>query len=212
MGGRSPGHGLGRCIIAVGGPITRVLWRIRVLGRENVPDGPAILCCNHVSNLDPILVNFMSPRFLRFMAKAEMFATPLGEWFWLRVGAFPVKRGVADRAALSTAAEILEDGGILGVFPEGTRTQGEGLGEAHQGAAFLAVRTGAPIVPSAIHGTAGVWPKGAWVPRFPRITIVFGEPIRSEEFGEGARRQRIETMTAEVMARIARLLEEAGGA
>lgn len=211
MSGREPGHLLGTVLRAVFGRAFPALWRTRVIGRENVPRGAAIVASNHASNLDPLLVNMTCPRYVRFMAKQEMWSTALGRWLYPRLGAFPVRRRAADRTAIATATRILEEGGVLGVFPEGTRGSG-GLGEGQSGAAFLALRTGSPVVPTAVHGTAGALPEGARFPRFPRVTIRFGTPIDPGSFAEGGRRERVDAMTDAIMRAISLELEEARAA
>jgi 1-acyl-sn-glycerol-3-phosphate acyltransferase len=202
---------LGVFLRATFGPLLAALYRTRVIGAENVPDGPAILCGNHISNMDPVLLWIVAPRPVRFMAKAEAWDNKLMAWGLPRVWAFPVKRGEPDRRAITVASEVLRDGHLLGVFPEGTRNT-DGTAEAQDGAAFLALRNGVPIVPLGVYGTDRIKPAGARLPRFPRVVISYGEPIRPEEFTQGGRKERMEAMTAEVMRGIARQLEEAAGA
>jgi 1-acyl-sn-glycerol-3-phosphate acyltransferase len=113
---------------------------------------------------------------------------------------------------ISTATELLTGGELVGMFPEGTRGQigSEVLGEAHQGVSFIALRADVPIVPVGIAGTDKALPRGAKLPRFPRVTIRFGEPIYPAEF-EGGRKERMEAVTAELMARIAIERDKARG-
>lgn len=129
-------------------PLYRFLFRIRVEGVENVPlEGGVILCANHVSMHDPIMVGVAAPRQIRFMAKEELFRNPLVRVVVQGLGAFPVKRGHPDRAALKRAMEVLHSGGCFGVFPEGTRVHADHLGQAEPGTAYLALKTGAAVVP-----------------------------------------------------------------
>jgi 1-acyl-sn-glycerol-3-phosphate acyltransferase len=112
---------------------------------------------------------------MRFMAKAELFRGPLG-WFVSRLGAFPVRRGAADTEALTTARAILDGGGLLIVFPEGTRIDDpDALGSPHHGAGRLAVQSGAPILPTAVYGTSQLW-LGP-IPKPRRIGIAFLAPV-----------------------------------
>ena len=188
--------------------LVRPLFRIRWIGRENVPArGPVILAGNHASYLDPLVIAAGMRRKLSFMAKSELFEVPVLAWISRGLTAFPVRRGMADREAIQTATNRLSEGGALGIFPEGTRNP-DGGGVAQEGAAFLAMRSGAPIVPVGIDGTARVRPAGVRLLRFPAITIVYGAPIDPAAF-EGGRRERISAMTEELMRRIDEAREQA---
>ncbi|MDZ4180626.1 MAG: lysophospholipid acyltransferase family protein [Coriobacteriia bacterium] len=186
------------------------IFRVRTLGADNVPEGPVLLAGNHVSYGDPILLWCAAPRRVHFMAKVELWQSAFLGWALDRVWAFPVRRGTADREALSIAGALLAAGETVGVFPEGTRNR-EGTAEAQQGAAFIAMRAGVPIVPVGIAGTDRIKPKGARLMRFPRVTISYGKPVTAEEFGDMGRKQRVEAMTAEVMVRITTELTRARG-
>ncbi len=184
-------------------------YRTRVVGAENIPaHGGYILAGNHVSYLDPALLWCVTPKPTHFIAKQELFAVPAIGWILTRLWALPISRGEADREAIQRATSLLKAGESVGIFPEGTRqTMGPGdvtqVGAAHQGVSFIAMRAGVPIVPVAISGTEKALPRGARFPRFPRVTIRFGRPVRVEEFPQTARREKMEAMTAEVMRRIA---------
>jgi 1-acyl-sn-glycerol-3-phosphate acyltransferase len=130
-----------------------VVLRIRVEGTENFPRrGSFILCSNHVSWLDPLLLGAMSPRRLFYMTKAEAFASPLANRILRTVGAFPVRRHTADRGAIRRALHLLGKGRTVAVFPEGTRSRNGSIGRAEPGAALLAVWSGADVLPVAISG------------------------------------------------------------
>lgn len=182
------------------------VYRTRLAGTENVPPEGAILAGNHVSYLDPVLLWCGAPRPVYFMAKAELWDSRLIGWALDRLLAFPIHRGTPDRSALATAGTLLSSGQLVGIFPEGTRHRagdtGE-LGEANEGVAFIALRAGVPVVPVGIFGTAAALPRGARLPRFPRVTIRFGEPVRPEDFADGGRKECVERMTGEIMSRIA---------
>lgn len=161
----------------VGTGLARTLLSLRVEGAEHVPaEGPVILAGNHSGILDGPLVFFVSPRPTRLLTKAEVF---VGGWAracgWL--GLIPVHRGRADRAALQAGLAHLADGGALGVFPEGTRGTGA-LEQVADGVAYLALRSGAPVVPIAVTGTLAALPRGKKVPawRAP-VRVVFGPPV-----------------------------------
>jgi 1-acyl-sn-glycerol-3-phosphate acyltransferase len=155
-------------------PLLRGWFAVRVEG-EPPAAGPAILAPNHKSFLDAFFVGLVVPAPVRYMAKTELFARPFGGLL-VRLGAFPVRRGEQDADALETAGDILAGGGLVVVFPEGTRVQDpDALGLPHHGAGRLAVATGAPIVPMAIAGTAHLWLGPFPKPR--RVVVAFGAPI-----------------------------------
>jgi 1-acyl-sn-glycerol-3-phosphate acyltransferase len=209
----SPAAGLGaprwrlaRFLHATVAKVLVAIYRVRVIGSDLLPaDGGYVLAGNHVSYLDPALLWCVTPRPVHFIAKQELFDTRIIGWGLSRVYAFPIHRGTADRVAIQRATELLKAGEIVGIFPEGTRQKpGESsdLGEAHEGVAFIAMRAGVPVVPVGISGTDKALPKGAKLPRFPRVTIRFGEPVLAEQFSEGGRKERTAAMTAEIMRRI----------
>ncbi len=143
-------------------PFVKLVLRPKVSGLENVPSsGKLMLCCNHQSFLDLFVLVIVFPRQIRFMAKKELFKNPIANWFFSRLGAFPVDRGNGDKAAIKTAVSVLESDGVLGIFPEGTRRAAGKPGKAKAGAAMLAFTTGADIFPIAInyHGKAGIFSK-----------------------------------------------------
>jgi 1-acyl-sn-glycerol-3-phosphate acyltransferase len=154
----------------------RLYFRMHVSGAEHIPrEGAAIVAPNHKSFWDSFFIGVCTRRHLRFMGKEELFAGAKGRLL-VRLGAFPVRRGQSDADALETAREVLRQGGLLALFPEGTRVRDpEGLGQPKRGAGRLALETGAPIVPCAITGTerlfAGPFPK----PK--RVQVAFSEPI-----------------------------------
>ena len=158
-------------------PMLRLWFRMHVEGREHLPaEGGVIIAPNHKSFLDPFFIGLATRRRLRYMAKIEMFRRPWAALL-LRLGAFPVRRGEADADALETARQLLEDGQAVVVFPEGTRVdEPDALGAPHHGAARLAVKTGAPIVPTAVAGTANLW-LGP-VPKPHRVRVAFLPPVR----------------------------------
>ena len=160
-----------------------VLWvvaRWTVTGRDRVPkDGPLIVVCNHLNNADPpILGAAIAKRRVRFMAKIEIFKYPFGVVPRL-YDAFPVRRFEADMGALLTAERILKKGGVLGMFPEGTRSRTGFVGKPHPGTALIALRSGATVLPCAISGTE-VLRNPFNVLRKPRISVQIGEPMLIE--------------------------------
>jgi 1-acyl-sn-glycerol-3-phosphate acyltransferase len=161
-------------------PFLHGWFRLRIEGADRIPAaGPAIIAPNHKSFMDAFFVAMATRRPVRFMAKAELFRAPLGALL-RRLGAFPVRRGAGDLGALQTARAILADGGLVVLFPEGTRVEdADALGAPHHGAGRLALATGAPIVPAAIAGTARMW-LGP-IPKPRKVQLAFGEPIAIPE-------------------------------
>lgn len=154
-----------------------LLYRIDVEGKENIPDqGSAVICSNHISNLDPPLVGASIARQIHFMAKDELFRIPIIARFLRALNAFPVKRGEGDAAAVKNAIRLLRNGQMLGIFPEGTRSKTGELGKAHIGAALIALKGKAPIVPVAIIGPYRL---------FRRVKLVIGEPIDVTPYTQG---------------------------
>ncbi|QKY71614.1 1-acyl-sn-glycerol-3-phosphate acyltransferase [Lentibacillus sp. CBA3610] len=173
------------------------LYRIRVIGKENVPkSGPVIICSNHISNLDPPVVGITSPRDIYFMAKGELFEKPILGKLLSGIHAFPVKRGMKDRNALRKGLEILENGNTLGLFPEGTRSKTGQLGDPLAGAGFFALRSNAAIVPCAI---IGPYKPGS------KLTVIYGEPMDIEAY-RAAKTSAKETAAA-IMTEIGNLIE-----
>lgn len=204
-----------RVVRATIGRLVLALFRTRLYGSENLPEGGALLAGNHVSYMDPVLLWCAAPRPVHFMAKRELWSVPVVGWALPRLWSFPVTRGEPDRAAIATATHLLTEGALVGVFPEGSRAaeDSDGLGEAHGGAAFIALRAGAPVVPVAFVGTERVWPRGARFPRLARTSIHFGVPIDTNAVApEAGRRERVARLTEVMMSRIAEELERARSA
>lgn len=157
-------------------PIMRLWYRLHVGGAEHIPrEGAAIIAPNHKSFWDSFFIALATRRHLRFMGKSELFEGRKGRLL-VRLGAFPVRRGEADAEALETARTILRQGGLLALFPEGTRVRDpETLGSPRRGAARLALETGAPLVPAAITGTEKLF--AGPIPRPVRVQVAFAPPI-----------------------------------
>lgn len=163
-------------------------FRPVVKGRAYVPrHGPAILAPVHRSFADFGFAGFLTTRKLFFMTKDELWRNRRLGKLIVFLGGFPVHREAADREALRRAQEVLERGQLLVLFPEGTRREGPTIGELHEGAAFLAARTGAPIIPIGIGGSDASMPKGRRIPKPMRITVVVGEPVAPPSRTESGR-------------------------
>ncbi|MCA1596250.1 MAG: 1-acyl-sn-glycerol-3-phosphate acyltransferase [Chloroflexi bacterium] len=190
----------------------RILFRlsggITIIGRENLPAaGAYIVVANHVSYIDPPVVGAALPRPAYYMAKAELFeAKPFGAAIpW--VGAYPVKRGVADRAAMKRTLDLLAGGEIVVIFPEGTRRPVGDLGEAESGFGWIATKTDVPIIPIGISGSAALFPRGAKTTRRARVTVRIGSPMALDELRSSPdTRRAIKEIGAETMKRIGELI------
>ncbi|MCM3666680.1 1-acyl-sn-glycerol-3-phosphate acyltransferase [Mesobacillus subterraneus] len=178
--------------------ILKPVYRIEVIGRENIPaEGGVLLCANHIDNLDPPVVGITAPRPVHFMAKDELFSVPLLGKIVPHLNAFPVKRGMSDREALRKGLAILKDGKVLGLFPEGTRSKTGEMGKGLAGAGFFALRADAHIVPCAIIG-----PYRA----FKKLKVVYGKPIDMVSVKEN--KLNAEQATDLIMSEIQKLITE----
>jgi 1-acyl-sn-glycerol-3-phosphate acyltransferase len=158
--------------------ISRLFSVLESEGAEHLPRrGPVILAANHITNMDVLFLQFCLPRPIFFMGKEELFQNPVLDWVFRQLGAFPVRRGARDAWAFEHARRVLENGQVLGMFPEGTRNRGRGLGPARPGAARLAQMMNCPIVPVGLYGTQEMFHH---FPRRARIQVKVGEPIVSE--------------------------------
>jgi len=169
-------------------PIFRTCWKVQVVGRENVPSaGPVILAPNHTSFCDSFFLPLVVRRRVTFVAKAEYFDSWKTAWFFRSAGQIPMRRegGSASERALAAARDVLKGGGVLGIYPEGTRSPDGRLYRGHTGVARLALQCGAPIIPVGITGTTDVQPIGSKMMRpFKRVVINFGAPLDLAEHGE----------------------------
>ncbi|MEU5367166.1 lysophospholipid acyltransferase family protein [Streptomyces sp. NPDC005925] len=186
------------------------LWKPRVLGAWRVPaTGPAILAVNHSHMIDGPMVMGVSPRPTHFLIKKEAFVGPLDP-FLLGIGQLKVDRSSADRTAVTRALGVLDSGGVLGIFPEGTRGEGD-FGALRAGLAYFAVRSGAPVVPVAVLGSSER--RGRLVKKLPplrsRIDVVFGDPFDAGD-GSGRRtRAALDAATGRIQKQLAAHLENA---
>lgn len=162
--------------------VVAVVISKKVEGRENIPSkGPVILVCNHLNFADPPTVLSLLPRRSKWLVKEEWFRNPIIGLPARAGGLMPVRRSKADFAALRRAQAVLGQGLILGIFPEGTRSKTGMLGEGEPGAAYLALRTGVPILPVAVFGTEKIkLPKGIFQ-RNKGIHVRFGKVFRLEK-------------------------------
>jgi 1-acyl-sn-glycerol-3-phosphate acyltransferase len=188
-------YNIGKALCAV---VLKPLYRLEVIGAENIPTtGGVIICSNHIDNLDPPVVGVSSTRSIHFMAKDELFKLPVLKSLLPSIQAFPVKRGLSDKQALRTGIQLLKDGKVLGLFPEGTRSKTGELGKGLAGAGFFALRTEAEVVPCAIIG-----------PYKPlkSVKVVFGKPVNFKKLKE--KKGSAEEATELIMDTIQQLLQK----
>lgn len=194
-------YGLARFVLTLP---TIVLFRTRGIGLRNVPKGPVILAPNHFSAWDHFFAGVYLRRHIRFMAKSQLFKHPVVEFIFFHGGVFPVRRGARDQEAFITAKTILGKGGLVLIYIEGGRSRGRELGEPKPGVGRLALETGVPVVPVAIHGSAGVrrWKRL----RFPKVTVQFGEPL-TFPVEENASRERHQQVSDQVFDQVREMYE-----
>ncbi len=173
------------------------IYRVKASGLEHIPQhGAVIVCCNHISTLDPPLLGTPLKRKIHYMAKAELFRFPGLAWLLLQLGAFPVKRGGVSKDAIKRSLELLKDGKVIGVFPEGTRNRPDEPGK--KGAASLALKSGATVIPAAIIGRYSL---------FRTIRIIYGKPIDLSGFADGgSTSDALEQATEKIMSEIRKLI------
>ena len=173
---------------------TILIYRVRAIGVENVPkDGPLVLAPNHFSQMDHFFVGVYLKRKIRFMAKSQLFGPRVLTYIYKHGGVFPVRRGHHDEEAIETARILVEQGEMLLVYAEGGRSRSGELGDPKPGIGRIALETGAPIVPVALHGSERV--RGWKRLLFPKITIQFGEPLSFPVETEPSRERQLEAAT-----------------
>jgi len=185
--------------------------RTRVIGRHNIPcDGAFVLAPIHRSNIDTPLAAAVSSRRLRFMGKDSLWKIRVIGWILSALGAFPVTRGTADREALKRCIAVLEMGEPLVLFPEGTRQSGPIVMPLFDGAAYIAVKAGVPIIPLGIGGSERVMPKGKKMIYPRKCVLVIGEPISAQVDETGrVSRSAVKELTEKLTVDLQRLFDEA---
>jgi 1-acyl-sn-glycerol-3-phosphate acyltransferase len=184
---------------------TWLLYRVRATGVENVPKtGPLVLAPNHFSQMDHFFVGLYLRRKIRFMAKSQMFGPRVLTYVYKHGGVFPVRRGHHDEEAFKTAFTILDQDGMLLVYAEGGRSRSGQLGQARPGIGRIALESGAPVVPVAIHGSAKVrrWKRL----RFPKVTVQYGAPL-SFAVEEAPDRERQLEVAGQIFGRVRAMYE-----
>ena len=166
---------IGRCILI---PIYKLMFFYKVNGKQNVPkNGAYIICSNHLSNHDPIMLGVCVPRQIYYMAKAELFKNPFGAMIIRWLGAFPVQRGAGDGKAINEAEEVVRKGRLLGIFIEGTRSKTGEFLRPKSGASIIAHQMNVPVIPVCIT------PNNKKYKLFQKITVSIGKPMTPNELG-----------------------------
>ncbi len=196
------------------GPLLRAVFRPQAVGIDNVPsEGPVILACNHLSYSDWLFMPLLLPRRVTFVAKAEYFNAPgIKGWFQKKffsgAGQVPIDRASANAAAgaLKTQLDLLSEGEVCGIFPEGTRSHDGRLYRGKTGVARLALESGVPVIPVAVVGTDVVAPPGATFGSFTRPVLRFGKPLDFSRY-DGMQNDRfiLRSITDEIMYEIMNL-------
>jgi 1-acyl-sn-glycerol-3-phosphate acyltransferase len=169
-------------------------------GVENVPaSGPLLICSNHLSNFDPLVYAATVPRVLHALTKAELFRNPLLRSFLISCNCMPVRRGAPDRLAIRGALAVLRSGGALLLFPEGHRTFHQGMLPFEAGAGYLAVKSGAAVLPCAIWGTEDVLPRGRLLPRRRPVAVRFGRSYLAVGQDPAAASRQIRARVSELL-------------
>lgn len=190
-----------------------IRWRIVHPERLQKVQGGFLLASNHISNLDPALLNLL-PVHVNFMAKKSLKQLPVFGWCMEKAGHFAINRGVPDSRSIRHALDILAQGGGVGMFPEGTRSRDGVLQSGKPGAGMLACRANVPVIPVAIIGAADILPKGKLVPRVSDVVIRVGEPLRLDDLLQNppedrdAEREQYQQAVDRIMAAIGELLRE----
>jgi len=196
------------------GPLFATVFRPQIEGVEHIPaDGPAIIVCNHLSFVDSVFLPLAVPRRMSYLAKSDYFTGKgvrgaLVRWFFTASGQLPIDRagGKASEASLNTGLQVLAEGRILGLYPEGTRSPDGRLYRGRTGVARMVLEAHVPVIPVAVTGTDEVMPLGKRLPRVKKVTVRFGEPLNFSRF-EGMEGDRfvLRSITDEIMYRINQL-------
>lgn len=183
--------------------VTSTALQLQVYGTENVPDtGGALLLANHQSYLDPVVIGVRLRRRLCFLAKSELFESKVFGWLIRSLNAYPIRQGAGDVGAMRETIRLLNEGHVLTVFPEGSRTESGNLLPLQPGFALLVRKTKVPVIPVVINGTYRAWPKGASLPRATKVKVMFGPPMNLHDLKGHGIVTHVEQTLAEMLEKL----------
>lgn len=187
--------------------IFKSLFRVTVIDRHKVPEqGRFIMCCNHLSYVDPVIIASYSPRYTYFMAKKELFSVSFLSNLVTYLNAFPLNRDVMDRKSFKTSLKILKYNNILGLFPEGSRSKDGTVGEGKKGIGLISILSDAQIIPIAISGSNKIIQKPHKRVYFPKIKLIIGDVIDTKKIvAENERKEAIRLIVSKTMDSIKKL-------
>ena len=191
-------------------PLFKILYRVKAYGVKNIPKGGGLIAANHASFYDPPMIGgALYPRRLCFMARDSLFKTPIGGWFMRHVGCYPVKRGKGNSEIFKLIPELVKQGNIAVIFPEGTRTRDGELQPGQLGAGLLVQKSNCPVIPTYVHGTYDIWNINMEKPRRRgRAYVVFGKAITFEHLKDLDKKAQQQQIVKEIMDAIAKLKKE----
>jgi len=174
--------------------VFKLLYRVEVKNRNKIPEnGPALLCANHNTILDMFFLGYRLDRWINWMAKEELFKNPVAAFVLKKLGAFPVKRGKGDVGSVKNAYRLLEEGNIVGIFPQGTRRHADGAGRVKSGAAMIAANAGVPVIPATVTGTYRL---------FSKMTVNFGDPFVISKHEDRLTKEELADISRDIINRI----------
>lgn len=186
-------------------PPIRLAWRVTFEGKEHIPkEGPAVIASNHLSFLDHFILPLATRRPIYFISKAQHFDAKLKGWFFRNLGVIPLERGAGDKEAFERSLQVLDEGDLFGIYPEGTRSLDGKLHKGRTGVARIAIMKRVPIIPAAMIGTFEAMPKGRSVPKLKKCGVRLGPPIdTSPWWGKENDRAALRELTDHVMHKLA---------
>ena len=186
-----------------------VLFRRKVLGRENFPKGAAIIASNHASFLDPPVVGSSAPGELHYLARASLFRFPLMKRLYGRINVLPVRQDAANMSSIKTILGKLDEGGKVLIFPEGTRSFDGKLQKPQRGIGYLICKARVPVIPTYTHGTYEAWPRHRSMIHFTKMIVSFGKPIYFEDvWSRKPSKEDYDRIARKIMDRIVELRSE----
>lgn len=181
----------------------KLFFRVEIINPEKIPqNGPALLCANHNTILDMFFLGYGTRRWIYWMAKEELFRNPIAAYVLRKLGAFPVKRGTGDVGSIKSAYKLLEEGGIVGIFPHGTRIDPATIEKVRvkPGAVMIAVNAGVPVIPATVFGSYKL---------FSRMRVIYGDPfyIETQNADKKLSREEMADLSKDIIRRVYALSE-----